>query len=306
VNALGQVMGNSVGSATITVTTQDGGYSSSATIEVTHPTQGRILKVMPLGNSITEGYTIPGGYRLKLWQNLENAGLECGVDLVGSLHNNSTADLDDPDHEGHSGWTTGQILADIDNFMALATPDIVMMHLGTNDIAQGTEDETPANLRALIDHISGALPADGKLYVAEIIPIGGVGNGVSLAYNQMIADAVTEKQNQGLPVYLVDAYSIWPAGDSFYIDDWTHPNQQGYNALGDFWFDVIKGDIQLSCEGMVIKPGDVNSDGSVNLADAIITLQVLTGSSTTVTKDADVNGDNKIGIEEALHILQIQ
>lgn len=303
VNSFGYVLGNAIGSATITATTVDGGFTDSADITVTTPTQGRVLKVMPLGDSITEGYTIPGGYRLKLWQDLENTGLECGVDLVGTLHNNSVSGLDDPDHEGHSGWTTGQILAGIDSYLAATTPDIVLMHLGTNDMAQNTVDDAPANLRSLIDHICVALPADGKLYVAKIIPMGGVGNADSIAYNTIITEAVMEKQGQGLPVYLVDAYSIW--SNDLYINDWTHPNQQGYNVLGDFWFNVIQNDIQLPC-GITVLAGDVNGDDSVDLSDAIRALKVIGGDFTTAVKEADVDGDGRIGIEEAIYILQLE
>jgi len=294
VNSAGLVMGNSVGTATITVTTTDGGYSASASITVNSPTEGRVIKVMPLGNSITQGdgraasYLVPGGYRLPLWQNLEEAGLDCGVEFVGSLNTNPATGLPYSDHEGHSGWTTGQILAQIDNYMSEATPDIVMMHLGTNDVAQNVVAQAPANLRGLIDHICAALPPDGKLYVAKIIPMGGVGNAASIAYNDLIVVAVTEKQGEGLPVYLVDAYGMW---QNEYYDawgasncDWTHPGQLGYNALGDFWFNVIKDDVQLPCGITVVPVSGVTLD----IADSMIyrdsTLQltntVLPGNAT--------------------------
>lgn len=56
--------------------------------------------------------------------------------------------------------------------------------------------------------------------------------------------------------------------------------------------------------------GALNGDGEVNLADAILSLQVLSGNSPAgirsdyVSSGADVNGDNKIGLEEILFILQ--
>nr|HPR60802.1 Ig-like domain-containing protein [Prolixibacteraceae bacterium] len=271
VSLTGLVMGFSVGSASITATTDDGSYTASSSITVNTPTEGRVLKVMPLGNSITEGYVIPGAYRLKLWQNLEEAGLDCGVDLVGTLNNNSVSGLDDPDHEGHSGWTTGQILAQIDNYMAAETPDIVMMHLGTNDLAQDVADEAPANIRGLIDHICAALPPDGKLYVSKIIPIGGMGNAASLAYNTIIEEAVTEKQALGLPVYLVDAYSIW--SNEYISGDWTHPNQTGYDVLGDFWFNVIKDDVQLPCISTIQVTGvSLNTNSATIIVDSTLQL----------------------------------
>lgn len=52
--------------------------------------------------------------------------------------------------------------------------------------------------------------------------------------------------------------------------------------------------------------GDVDDSNEIELADAIVSLQVLTGSSVTINDIgiADVNGDTKIGIEEPIYILQ--
>ena len=54
-------------------------------------------------------------------------------------------------------------------------------------------------------------------------------------------------------------------------------------------------------------PGDVNADGDVTLADAILVLQIISGmdvSHASVMLMADVNGDGRIGLEEAIYILQ--
>ena len=52
--------------------------------------------------------------------------------------------------------------------------------------------------------------------------------------------------------------------------------------------------------------GDCNGDGNVDLADAILALQVLAGirPSSTVYKEGDVNGDGRIGMAEAIYVLQ--
>jgi uncharacterized repeat protein (TIGR02543 family) len=51
---------------------------------------------------------------------------------------------------------------------------------------------------------------------------------------------------------------------------------------------------------------DINHDEHVNLADAILALQVLAGIAPqqTVYKEADVNNDGKIGLQEVIYILQ--
>jgi hypothetical protein len=59
-----------------------------------------------------------------------------------------------------------------------------------------------------------------------------------------------------------------------------------------------------------LKPGDLNGDGSVTMADAIIALQVMARMqpqglwSDYTTSGADVNNDGRIGLAEAIYILQ--
>src|SRR4051794_8079240 len=66
----------------------------------------KALRVMPLGDSITAGVRVRGGYRSDLWQ-LMNASRP-GVDFVGSSAS-GPAELRDHDHEGHPGWEIAQI-----------------------------------------------------------------------------------------------------------------------------------------------------------------------------------------------------
>lgn len=56
----------------------------------------------------------------------------------------------------------------------------------------------------------------------------------------------------------------------------------------------------------VIIGGDINSDGDVNLMDAILAFQILDGIlPANISTRADVNGDGKIGLEEAIYCLQL-
>jgi hypothetical protein len=54
-------------------------------------------------------------------------------------------------------------------------------------------------------------------------------------------------------------------------------------------------------------PGDINQDKQVDLTDAILVLQIMSGITPngTTNKGADVNGDGKIGMEEVVYILQV-
>ncbi len=200
------------------------------------PTPKATIKVMPLGDSITDGIFVPGAYRNKLWKNITSNGLT--VDFVGSMTNGSS-ELGDKNHEGHSGWRIDEISNKINSWMDTYKPDIVLLHIGTNDISQKYDlNNAPNRLSDLIDKICAKLPTGGKLYVATIIPISYAD---PRSYNSQLSGIVQNKSSQGKPVYLVDMYSALTLSDL--ATDGVHPNANGYNKMGDVWFNAIKGDL---------------------------------------------------------------
>jgi hypothetical protein len=112
------------------------------------------VRIMPLGDSITEGTQVPGGYRIGLWQRTAAAGYR--VDLVGSQFNGPTA-LGDHDHEGHPGWRIDQIDANISGWLRSTSPRSVLdCHGGTNQQwtlnADGTIRGAQSGLCLDVDH----------------------------------------------------------------------------------------------------------------------------------------------------------
>jgi len=57
--------------------------------------------------------------------------------------------------------------------------------------------------------------------------------------------------------------------------------------------------------------GDLNDDAVVDIADAVLAMQVMTGMNPTAiradykTSAADLSGDRKISMEEAIYIMQV-
>jgi len=55
---------------------------------------------------------------------------------------------------------------------------------------------------------------------------------------------------------------------------------------------------------LLVKVGDVNGDGQLNLKDVIRALQIITGQTPDeIMKQADADGDGRIGLGEAIFIL---
>jgi len=192
------------------------------------------VRVMPLGDSITEGTQVPGGYRIGLWQRMAAAGYR--VDLVGSQFNGPSG-LGDHDHEGHPGWRIDQIDANIVGWLNTYQPHTVLLHIGTNDVLQNYNlSGAPGRLSALIDHITAAAPA-AEVFVATIIPLSNSGQeAAGRTFNAAVPGIVQSKANAGKHVHLVDMHSALTTGD---LTDGIHPTATGYDKMAAAWYAAL-------------------------------------------------------------------
>jgi len=186
-------------------------------------------RVMPLGDSITEG---GGAYRTRLWQNLQAGGYT--VDFVGS-GSNGPSTLGDRDHEGHSGWRIAQIDSQISGWLAATNPRTVLLHIGTNDVGQNDNlSQAPARLSALIDKIRTGAP-NADVFVASIIPFADpTAEARVRTYNAAIPGVVASK---GSKVHFVDMHATFTAADL--SSDGIHPSQAGADKMGDVWYAAL-------------------------------------------------------------------
>jgi lysophospholipase L1-like esterase len=190
------------------------------------------VKVMPLGDSITDGFNVAGGYRINLWQRLAAGGYT--VDFVGSGFN-GPASLGDHDHEGHSGWRIDQIDANIVGWLQSYSPRTILLHIGTNDMNQNYDiANAPARLSALIDKIRANAPIV-ELFVAQITPeTNPTLESRVQAFNAAIPGIVGQK---GSMTHLVDMHSAITTAD---LADGVHPNAAGYDKMGARWFSALQ------------------------------------------------------------------
>jgi lysophospholipase L1-like esterase len=189
------------------------------------------VRVMPLGDSITDGLNVPGGYRIELWQKLVAGGYK--IDFVGSQFNGPPS-LGDHDHQGHSGWTIAQIDANVVNWLRATTPRTVLLHIGTNDMFSQSAG-APQRLSALIDKITNTAP-DAEVFVASIIRLNGADSQVR-TYNAAIPGIVQSRVNAGKRVHFVDMYPALGAAD---LADGVHPNAGGYAKMATVWHNALR------------------------------------------------------------------
>lgn len=196
-------------------------------------------RIMPLGDSITQGYR--ESYRRLLWLALRKEGMD--VDFVGSM-NQAYGDEKQPpdydvDHEGHWGWRADEVLDKIDDWAARARPDIVLIHLGTNDIGMGqdigeTVDEVTQIIERLRKHNTGV-----HILLAAIIPAAFEGaTEIFSRFNTELALLAKNLDTTTSHVLLVNQFEGFDAVRDTY--DGIHPNQTGNQKMAAKWFAGLK------------------------------------------------------------------
>jgi len=206
---------------------------------------GKVIKILPLGDSISCASTQKLSYRYPLWKSLIDRGKE--VSFIGSQDYNQGRTWEHykgasfpPANEAHSGWRTDQILQGLDNgtvglpsWLVHYNPDIVLIHLGTNDLYQSQSPQTTVKeIEQIITLLRKKNPKI-KVLLAKIIPMGKRGRYVP-QLNQLIGRLAIQLNTKISPVHSVDMYS----GMSIYHDlekDRIHPNASGELKLAQRW-----------------------------------------------------------------------
>ena len=188
-----------------------------------------IVRIMPLGDSITFGVgsNDRGGYRSDLEERLTAAGVR--FDFVGS-RDAGPAGADD-DNEGHSGWTIARMARRIDRWLATYRPDVVLLHIGTNDVRrEGSAEGAVKRLGVLLNRIRRDRPA-AQIFVAQIV--GSRAPDLQRRidrYNAGVARMVAARHDPRL--HLVDQGDVRAP--------LLHPNDAGYAAMAAIWFTAIE------------------------------------------------------------------
>lgn len=208
----------------------------------------RTIKIMTLGDSITQAENGQNSYRKALWEKLTASGYD--VDFVGSENrnkdNNNFEDSNfDPDHEGHWGWRIDEIIngrggeGKLADWLTGYTPDVALIHLGSNDAIQNNSTiSSVEELKQVID----ILRQDNEnvtIFLSQLIPARGSGTNSRIDdLNSRIPGIVASYNLANSPVILVDQNSGFNANTDTY--DGVHPDNSGEAKMAQKWFDALK------------------------------------------------------------------
>lgn len=212
-------------------------------------------RIMPLGDSITRGSFGSGGpsnelkigYRKPLYDGLVAAGYS--FDFVGTV----TTDGTDPsyvpfdvDSEGHGGWSAFQIAygntstteealkGDITNWLVATSPDIILLHIGTNGIDTIDPFVNAGDVGTILGRIDNWESTNSPITVilARIIDESLTNPNVvdfNIELDAMVADRIIN----GDDIIVVDMQNVLTEPADY--ADAVHPSNAGYEKMAPVW-----------------------------------------------------------------------
>jgi len=213
----------------------------STNIKPAYISTAPVLRILPVGDSITCGVSspanVPGGYRTLLASLLNN--LNYNVTFTGLLNVNNPPGVT-AWHEGHSGAE----IAGVDYCMqgvfdSTDDPDIILLLLGTNDYNNGKGAGATNRLDLMITHLATNRP-NAKIIVANLLlrtDNATLDSQITSTFNPFVPGIVAAHAALGQQVYFTDLRSaVTSAG---LCSDGIHPNASGYASMSTNWFNAI-------------------------------------------------------------------
>ena len=224
------------------------------------------LRIMPIGDSITVGYTnadwtggaFEFGYRSGLYTLLSNDGYDFrfvgNSTEPGTFRDPRTTDpawpptlnletLGQAANNGYAGKDANFLNGGISSWLASQDPDIILLKIGTN----GYEPADRTDLQTLVNTITTTKP-NCHLILAQIMPRFTYVQDV-VNYNTWIRDTlVPAQQALGRKVSVVDQYApfltnptdLTTIDQSLFSNGINHPSNPGYDKMAQVWFDAIE------------------------------------------------------------------
>jgi lysophospholipase L1-like esterase len=222
------------------------------------------IKIMALGDSITDDGVTNGAWRLWLQPLLETNGYP--FTFVGRVASMPSAGFTQIYHEGYSGAVIAppgvltyavhgyqgpdvylqKIAADA---FTNAIPDLVLVLIGVNDIGRGRDpfyvatNDMPNLLNIIFSNAPNANVILAKITTLQNANLSGLNYAAYYtnvpAYNDALQAMVNQRRALGQNVSLADMYSVVDYATMFNSDH-VHPNPLGLQAIAQEWLTRIQ------------------------------------------------------------------
>jgi lysophospholipase L1-like esterase len=198
-------------------------------------TPEKTYRIMPVGDSITQGGQTFSNYRLPLLQKLTAAGYH--IQYVGSRTSDSPRGP--LPHEAYSGKTAEFLASIIAKSFRDHPADIVLIHAGHNHSA---EEKPIAKIIAAHESMIQEFRKTNPhviILLAQVIPSGKLPKYSYIpALNQGLAKLAARLNTPDQPILLVNQSETFdPEKDT--IQDKVHPNEKGAEKMATQWFNAL-------------------------------------------------------------------
>ena len=221
------------------------------------------LKVMAVGDSITDDCVVNGAWRLYLQPLLETSGY--AFTFVGRQSSSASGSFTKTLHEGYCGaviappgvfgahqysLTDNYLQKIVPDALTNITPDLVLVLIGANDIGRGRDPWLTAtnDIPNLLDRIFSNAP-NAHVILAKISTMRGASNIGGLnygayannvpVYNAALQRVVNQRRSAGQKVFLADMFSVVDSATMINADH-LHPNAAGLQAIAREWLTRIQ------------------------------------------------------------------
>lgn len=302
-------------------------------------TNSTTIKIMPLGDSITEGEgndTDYVGYREYLFKSLDSLGYnfqfvgsqQSGLEDIYGLNSPPPGSSDynfwyyGRHHEGHGGWVAYPFagfpnvhaLSDyLDAYLDLNPPDIVLLHIGTNDVNQnfygGGNDPLSNGVDTLLKKIYNHNP-NTTTFLAKIIDRTDTYDHPGRHDSLLAFNAEVENMYNSLPIdmktkiKLVDMYSAMGIFKTVnYSSDSLHPSNTGYKIIANKWLDTLRNYLPiLQVKVLLQGPYDTSSQEMTTSLRHFYNGQDTVDLLPAISPYKDVNNNNSEYLNDTAHI----
>lgn len=206
-----------------------------------------INKIMALGASRVEGNRPQyESFRYETWKDLiEN---NYSIDFIGTQNDPASYPVIenfnfDPDHQGRGGWTSGDILDQLESDLNLAgTPDVVLFSSpGGNDALQNLSyDEAIGNINEIVDILQDVNP-NVTLIIEQMAPgrTDIMTEELLNYFNQLQDEILIIAKNKATTTSQVIAVDMFSGFTDAMLADDVHYNTKGAMFIAQRYFDVL-------------------------------------------------------------------
>lgn len=223
------------------------------------------IKVMAIGDSITDDCEVNGAWRLYLQPLLETNGYP--FTFVGRNLSTPTGSFTKVQHEGYCGAVVappGVLSYSVhgyagpevylqtivpDAFTNGTIPDLVLVFIGVNDIGRGRDPYQVAtnDMPQLLDLIFSNAP-NANVILTKITSLSLNTSGLNYAtywvnvptYNDALQAMVNQRRALGQNVSLADMFTAVGTSPTMFNSDGLHPNALGLQAIAQEWLTRIQ------------------------------------------------------------------